>query len=313
LKSDINKRTRVTSKLIGHSSGPHPGARYYKKVVLDVILTMPIYSVLTAIWLQYGGTIKQLNDINKKEVKAEFKKWDKGGCIGNFWEKYGRHPLSAVVRLSESNVHYDEWVSGELAKDKDFPFQLWRYRLKEYEKIASITQNIYPFLVNEHIKNSLYKQELIKISNSLMVSNSDINLKNQWFAGVFDACGLIIGDEAFFGIILCHVNKELLQRIRDKFWSIGYIDDSYKYNKDGIIEQRATWVVTKHNDAIRFSKYILQEYKLVSGKEHKLKLVEKYCSIASLEFTYKSKGKYLTWRKMMRKFLDEEWNKYTYL
>jgi hypothetical protein len=35
---------------------------------------MPIYSVLTAIWLRYGGSIKQLNDINKKEVKAEFKK-----------------------------------------------------------------------------------------------------------------------------------------------------------------------------------------------------------------------------------------------
>jgi hypothetical protein len=50
-----------------------------------------------------------------------------------------------------------------------------------------------------------------------MSNTFDINLNNQWFAGIFDACGLVIGDEAFFGIILCHVNKELLQKIREKF------------------------------------------------------------------------------------------------
>lgn len=302
-----------------------------KNVILDLVLVRPYYNVLTAVWFKYGGSIKQISNVNKKKYKIDYKLNE-----NQFWLKYARHP------------NYMGEESLDWALDNDFPFQVWRYRLKKFGKIENIIQNTYPLLRRKYIKNTLSVQKLIILPNSLILdeptytaynsinmgvnrspnsrpvfknpkmsqekkSNYNINWYSQWFAGVFDASGTIVADPGYLIIGLKDVCIELLTEIQRDFGEIGHLQWHSEYNKDGVVEKRVSWVISVPHHIIPFASFLLENYKFLSGKDHRLKLVEKYCLIREERNPNWTLGELKAWDIKMQKFLNEEWNKYTYL
>jgi hypothetical protein len=274
-----------------------------KNIILDILLNTPNYIVLTAVWLHYGGSIKQLSIIDKRKVQAQYKaqfqfgfeNWNKNKYVYPFWEIY-------------SNIRETSYpIYGEWGLYNPFPVQIWRYRLKELNKINNIIHNTYPLLRRENLKNILFKQKLIKLPNSLTVDDPDINWNSQWFAGFFDVAGLIVCDDSFLGISISNVPIRLLKNIQKKFWSIGYIKDSPEKKDIG------TWLIVLPSEQIKFASYMKQNYKLISKKDYKLGLIEKYWSIYDERELYRIKKEITIWEKKMHKFLDEEWNMYMQL
>jgi hypothetical protein len=303
----------------------------YKKVVLSLDLVRPYYSVLTAVWFKYGGSIKQISNVSKKKFKIDYKLNE-----NKFWLKYARHP----DYMGEESL---DW-----ALDNDFPFQIWRYRLKEFEKIENIIQNTYPLLRRKYIRKTLSEQILIKLANSFTLdvptptpinrygvgvndspkyrpvfrnpktsqgenSNYNINWNSQWFAGVFDASGTIVADSGYLIIGLKDVCTELLTEIQRDFGGIGHQLWHSKYNKEGVVEDRVSWVISVPQHIIPFASFLLENYKFLSGKDHRLRLVEKYCLLREERNSLWTLGELNAWDIKMQKFLSEEWNKYTYL
>jgi hypothetical protein len=301
-----------------------------KNVILDLDLVRPYYNVLTAVWFKYGGSIKQISNVNKRKYKNDYILNE-----NRFWLKYARHP------------NYMGEESLDWALDNDFPFQVWRYRLKKFEKIENIIQNTYPLLRRKYIKKTLSEQKLIKLPNSLILdlpphtpnqfgmrvydspnlrlafknpkmsqgvkSNYNINWNSQWFAGVFDASGTIVADSGYLIIGLKDVCIELLTEIQRDFGGIGHQQWHSEYNKDGVVEKRVSWVISVPQHIIPFASFLLENYKFLSGKDHRLKLVEKYCLIREERNPDSTLGELKAWDIKMQKFLNEEWNKYTYL
>jgi hypothetical protein len=303
----------------------------YKKVVLDLDLVRPYYNVLTAVWFKYGGSIKQISNVNKKNFKNDYILNE-----NRFWLKYARHP----DYMGEESL---DW-----ALDNDFPFQVWRYRLKEFEKIENIIQNTCTLFRRKYIKKTLSEQKLIKLPSSFILgvptrtpinrfglgmndnpkyrpifrnpkmsegdkSNYNINWNSQWFAGVFDAAGSIVADSGYLIIGLKDVCTELLTEIQRDFGGIGHQQWHSKYNKDGVVENRVSWVISVPDHIIPLASFLLENYKFLSGKDHKLRLVEKYCLIREERNSLWTLGELKAWEIKMQKFLNEEWNKYTYL
>lgn len=302
-----------------------------KKVVLDLDLVRPYYNVLTAVWFKYGGSIKQISNVNKKNFKNDYILNE-----NRFWLKYARHP------------DYMGEVSMDWALDNDFPFQVWRYRLKELKKIENIIQNSCPFFRRKYIKKTLSEQNLIKLPSNFILgvstpttinrlglgvndgpkyrpvfknpklsqgdkSNYNINWNSQWFAGVFDASGTIVADSGYLIIGIKDVCTELLTEIQRDFGGIGHQQWHSKYKKDGVDENRVSWVISIPDHIIPFASFLLENYKFLSGKDHKLRLVEKYCLIREERSSLWTLGELKAWDIKMQKFLNEEWNKYTYL
>jgi hypothetical protein len=303
----------------------------YKKVILDLDLIRPYYNVLTAVWFKYGGSIKQISNVNKKNFKNDYKLNE-----NKFWLKYARHP----DYMGEESL---DW-----ALDNDFPFQVWRYRLKEFEKIENIIQNTYPLLRRKYIKKILSEQKLIKLPSSFILdvptptpinrlglsvndspnyrstfknpkmsqrekSNYNINWNSQWFAGVFDASGTIVADSGYLIIGIKDICTELLTEIQRDFGGIGHQQWHSNYNKDGVVEKRVSWAISVTDHIIPFASFLLENYKFLSGKDHRLRLVEKYCMIREERNSKWTLEELKAWDIKMQKFLNEEWNKYTYL
>jgi hypothetical protein len=302
-----------------------------ESVIFDLDLVRPYYNVLTAVWLKYGGSIKQISNVNKKKYKKDYILNE-----NKFWLKYARHP------------NYMGEESLDWALDNDFPFQVWRYRLKNYEKIENIIQNTYPLLRRKYIKKTISEYNLIKLPSSLILdvptpishsayevgsnytsnfravfknpkmsqkekSNYNINWSSQWFAGVFDASGTIVADPGFLIIGLKDVCIELLTEIQRDFGGIGHQQWHSEYNKDGLFENRVSWVISVPQHIIPFASFLLENYKFLSGKDHRLRLVEKYCLIKMERNPNLTMEELKAWDIKMQKFLSEEWNKYTYL
>lgn len=301
-----------------------------KKAILDLDLVRPYYNVLTAVWLKYGGSIKQISNVNKKNFKHDY--------ILNedrFWLKYARHP------------DYMGKESLDWALDNEFPFQVWRYRLQEFKEIEKIIQYTYPLLRRRYIKKILSEQKVIKLPSSFILgvstptrinrldlrvndipkdrpvfknpkmsqgdkSHYNINWDSQWFAGVFDASGTIIADSGSLIIGLKDVCTELLTEIQKDFGGIGHQQWHSKYNIDGVVEERVSWVISVPDHIIPFASFLLENYKFLSGKEHKLRLVKKYCLITEERNSLWSLSELKAWESKMQKFLSEEWNKYSY-
>jgi hypothetical protein len=303
----------------------------YKKIILDLDLVRPYYNVLTAVWFKYGGSIKQISNVHKKNLKNDYILNE-----NKFWLKYARHP------------DFMGKESMDWALDNDFPFQVWRYRLKEFEKIENIIQNTCPLFRRKYIKKILSEQKLMKLPNSFILgvptptpiyrfgfgvngspkyrpvfknpkmsqgdkSNYNINWNSQWFAGVFDASGTIVADSGYLIIGLKDVCTELLTEIQRDFGGIGHQQWHSKYNKDGVVENRVSWVISVSDHIIPFASFLLENYKFLSGKDHRLRLVEKYCLIREERNSLWTLGELKAWDIKMQKFLNEEWNKYTYL
>jgi len=276
-----------------------------RNAVLDLVLVRPYYRVLTAVWLEYGGSIKQISNVDKKDFVDEYKAWRNKGERGDFWLKYERNPSTG----------HKSGDKEDLSLENDFPFQTWRYRLSKYEKIEIIIQNTYPLLRRKYIKNILSEQKIIKLSNLSKLNKSTINWDSQWFAGVFDACGSITADEYSITILLNDVCIDLLEEIRRNFGSIGSIIRIYKYSKDGVNEIRGSWFIYKFSEIIEFASIILYKYKLITGKDHRLKLVENYCNLWRERKSYVEKGmtNKLESCDIKMQELIAELNKYTYL
>jgi hypothetical protein len=303
----------------------------YRKVVLDLDLVRPYYNVLTSVWFKYGGTIKQISNVDKRRFKNDYIQNE-----NKFWLKYARHP------------DYIGKESLDWALDNDFPFQVWRYRLKEYEKIEDIIKNTCPLLKRKYIKKTLSKQKWIDLRSHLILdvtclssnnlfreelndnrgdhvvfknpkliqienSNYNINWNSQWFAGVFDASGTIVADSGYLIIGLKDVCVELLTEIQKDLGGIGHQQWHSEYNKEGVVEKRASWVISVPQHVIPLASFLLENYKFLSGKEHRLKLVEKYYLLSEERNRISTLRELNAWDIKMQKFLDEEWNKYTYL
>ena len=302
-----------------------------KKANLDLDLVRPYYNVLTAVWLKYGGSIKQISNVNKKNFKNDY--------ILNedrFWLNYARHP------------DYMGKESLDWALDNEFPFQVWRYRLQEFKDIEEIIKNTCPLLRRTYIKKILSEQKVIKLPSSFILgvatptpinpfglgvndspkyrpvfknpkmsqgdkSHYNINWDSQWFAGIFDASGTIIADSGNLIIGLKDVCTELLTEIQRDFGGIGHQQWHSKYNIDGVVENRVSWVISVPDHIIPFASFLLENYKFLSGKDHKLRLVKKYCLIREERNSLWSLGELKAWDSKMQKFLSEEWNKYSYL
>jgi hypothetical protein len=80
-----------------------------------------------------------------------------------------------------------------------------------------------------------------------------------------------------------------------------------------VVEKRVSWVISVPHHIIPFASFLLENYKFLSGKDHRLKLVEKYCLIREERNPNWTLGELKAWDIKMQKFLNEEWNKYTYL
>jgi hypothetical protein len=302
-----------------------------KKFILDLDLVRPYYNVLTAVWSKYGGSIKQISNVNKKNFKNDY--------ILNedrFWLKYARHS------------YYMGKESLDWALDNEFPFQVWRYRLSEFEKIENIIQNTCPLFRRKYIKKILSEQKVIKLPSSFILgvssptpinrfgigvndspkyrpvfknpkmsqgdkSHYNIDWDSQWFAGVFDASGTIVADSGNLIIGIKDVCTELLTEIQRDLGGIGHQQWHSKYNKDGVVENRVSWVISVPDHIIPFASFLLENYKFLTRKEHKLRLVEKYCLIRVERNSLWSLGELKAWDSKMQKFLKEEWNRYSYL
>jgi hypothetical protein len=84
-------------------------------------------------------------------------------------------------------------------------------------------------------------------------------------------------------------------------------------NKDGVVETRVSWVISIPEHVIPFASFLLENYNFLVKKDHKLKLVEKYYLIREERDPNSSLRDLKAWDMKMQRFLDEEWNKYTYL
>jgi hypothetical protein len=287
-----------------------------KKLILDIELNKPFYYVLTAVWLHFGGSIKQLSNLEIIRLN-DFED-------PKILYKYDYRPIN------KNRAHFlNESGLPLLFLDGDYPFQTWRYRLKEHEKIKKIIKNTYLLFRREYVINILYRQKLIKISkagpkedlnsshdlakgyerdSSLIFNNSNLDFNSQWFAGVFDACGIISNRYFYLAIMLHNVCEKLLRRIRVDFDNIGTIRSIGNYTRHGMDEERADWIIDKPEEMIFFASYVLRNCKLVSGKEHKLKLVEKHCTISKKFYMYQTTEELIKLEEEMEKFMNNEWN-----
>src|ERR1700689_5760058 len=135
-----------------------------------------------------------------------------------------------------------------------------------------------------------------------------MDLNSQWFAGVFDACGIISNRYFYLAIMVHNVCEKLLRKIRVDFNNIGTIRSIGNYTRHGMDEERAHWIIDKPEEMIFFASYVLQNCKLVSGKEHKLKLVEKHCTISKKFYMYQTTEELIKLEEEMENFLNNEWN-----
>jgi len=266
-----------------------------KDISLEVLLLRPHYRVLTAIWLNFGGSIKQVNLLKREQYKEEYK-------------------ISNLVRSRICMLYNVSNPRGKsiIIKELDFPFcnYLYTYRLNDQEKIKNIINNTLPLIQRKYIKNIYFhlSDEIEIINNMRDIDN--IDLDTQWFAGVFDACAILYCDYDNMTITLSNVCKELLIRIRKKFGDIGKIINTEYYLRND--ELKASWLIFSHDELLKFSLF-MKKYELISEIKYRIKLVEKWLYLQSLRREYEEKNMSGEWIKLIEKFLKEEWYMFSQL
>jgi len=270
----------------------HENKNTLKDISLDILLLRPHFRVLTTIWLNFGGSIKQISLLKKKGSQNK-----EGFILGNdirskICKLYGFLEGKPIIR-----------------KELDIPFcnYLYRYRLKKPEKLEVVFNNIYPLVQREYIRNIIFQlSNIIKSPNYLINDSEDIDLNTEWFAGVIDACAIIYCDRDKMTITLSNVCKKLLIRIREKFQNIGIIiDTEYYFNQEGQ-ESRASWIIYSHKELLKFALFI-QKYKLMSEIKYKVNLIEKWLYLQNVKQEYEDKNKVAEWTIMIDKFIKDEW------
>jgi len=268
----------------------HENKNTLKDIYLDILLLRPHFRVLTAIWLNFGGSIKQISLFKREQYLEEF-------------------TLSNDVRSKICKLYGFLERKPIIGKELDIPFcnYLYKYRLKNAEKIEIIFNNIYPLIQRESLRNIIFQlSNKSKSSYNFISDSEDIDLNTEWFAGVFDACAILYCDLDKMTITLSNVNKKLLIRIRKKFQEIGIIIDAeynlYLENQ----ESRASWMIYSHEELLKFALFI-QKYKLLSEIKFKVNLIEKWLYLQNIKGEYEDNNKITEWTIMIDKFIKNEW------
>jgi hypothetical protein len=267
-------------------------------IVLDIELLRPHYRVLTAIWLKYGGSIKQVSLIDKKKILNNYR-LNKNENTNNklaiiLKENYIKH-------LIVDPVNYD---TGVVVHDELFKYHIWRYRLKDSDNIEDLIINIYSLVQRNIIKLKLEEfKNSIKSLDKVSYNYSDIDLNSEWFAGIFDACGLIDCNEDNLIISLNNICFELLKKIHKAFGLIGNIKLTNTYNRHGLVEDRGSWYIIKKDDILKFTTYF-ENHEARSDIGYRIKLINKYYNlIENRNYDLEE------WEEKWELFM-KEWNKY---
>jgi len=272
-----------------------------KDITLFIELLRPHYEVLTSVWVKFGGSIKQISIINKKRIKADFKE--------NINSEDTKNQIVIFKNLYFPNNMYKVGdYSIRQVKDKDFYYNIWRYKLSNFENIQEILINISPLIHRNYIKSVIINQSRnIKCLKDISINNKPIDLKSEWLTGIFDACGIISCDGYHICISFSNVCIELLFKIRESFNNMGHIYETSTYISYGLNENRGIWLITSKYDILDLVSYF-KSHKLKFGLAHKIELIRKYYDLHDEKMDYILNNNLEEWDKKMKLFM-KEWDK----